>query len=159
MYTAEASVEVKADQNKVWEFVSNYQNFSQFMPNIERIELLEGDISQWHLSGPLGIPVSWQAMTSIKQAPNHLAWHSLKGTIETKGFIKLEPSPAGSKITVHMEYIPPLGLIGEAFAKIFKDPQKMLEDGVAKLAGLFNGNDVVVKDKAQTRASDASRQM
>lgn len=159
MYTAEASVEVKADQNKVWDYVSNYQNFSQFMPNIERIELLEGDTSEWHLSGPLGIPVSWQAITSIKQAPSHLAWHSVKGTIETKGFIKLEPANMGTKITVHMEYMPPLGAIGEAFAKIFKDPQKMLEDGVAKLASLFNGSDVVVKDKDQTRATEASRQV
>ena len=127
------------------------------MPHIERIELLEGDTSEWHLSGPLGIPVSWQAITSIKTSPSHLAWHSVKGSIDTKGFIKIEPDALDSKITVHMEYMPPLGAIGEAFALLFKNPQKMLEDGVKKLAGLFNGADVFVKGKDETRALETNR--
>ena len=115
MYTAEASVNVNAAPQTAWEYVSNYQNFDQFMPNIKKIELLSGDTSEWHLSGPLGIPVSWQAITTTKESPKHLAWHSTKGTIDTKGFIKIEPNGSGSKITVHMEYQPPLGAIGEAF--------------------------------------------
>jgi carbon monoxide dehydrogenase subunit G len=151
VYTAEASVVVNAAPQIAWEYVSNYQNFDQFMPNIKKIELLSGDTSEWHLSGPLGIPVSWQAITTTKEAPKHLAWHSTKGTIDTKGFIKIEPSGSGSKITVHMEYQPPLGAVGEAFASLFKDPQVMLEDGVEKLGELLQGGSVVVKDKEQTR--------
>ena len=82
MYTAEASVNVSASPQTAWEYVSNYQNFDQFMPSIQKIELLSGDTSEWHLSGPLGIPVSWQAITTIKEAPQHLAWHSTKGMID-----------------------------------------------------------------------------
>lgn len=159
MYTAEASVNVNAAPQAAWEYVSNYQNFDQFMPNIKSIQLLSGDTSEWHLSGPLGIPVSWQAVTSIKEAPKHLAWHSVKGTIDTKGFIKIEPIGSGSKITVHMEYQPPLGAIGEAFATLFKDPQIMLEQGVEKLGELLQGGTVAVKDKGQTRDADLNRQM
>ena len=159
MYTAEASVNVNAAPQTAWEYVSNYQNFDQFMPNIKKIELLSGDTSEWHLSGPLGIPVSWQAITTTKEAPKHLAWHSTKGTIDTKGFIKIEPNGSGSKITVHMEYQPPLGAIGEAFASIFKDPQVMLEDGVEKLGELLQGGSVNVKDKEETRDADLNGQM
>lgn len=159
MYTAEASVNVSASPQTAWEYVSNYQNFDQFMPSIQKIELLSGDTSEWHLSGPLGIPVSWQAITTIKEAPQHLAWHSTKGMIDTKGFIKIEPIGAGSKITVHMEYQPPLGAIGEAFATLFKDPQVMLEQGVEKLGELLQGGQVDVKDKEQTRDADLNKQM
>ena len=159
MYTAEASVVVKAAPQIAWEYVSNYQNFDQFMPSINKVELLSGDTSEWHMSGPLGIPVSWQAITTTKEAPKHLAWHSTKGMIVTKGFIKIEPTGTGSKITVHMEYEPPLGAIGEAVATIFKDPQKLLEDGVEKLGELLQGGSVVVKDKEQTRDADLNSQM
>jgi ribosome-associated toxin RatA of RatAB toxin-antitoxin module len=159
MYTAEASVNVAADPQTAWDYVSNYQNFDQFMPHITKVQILEGDTSEWHLSGPLGIPVSWQAITSVKQPPSHLSWHSVKGTIDTKGFIKIEPSSTGSRITVHMEYEPPLGAIGEAFASLFKDPQKMLEDGVEKLGQILHGGDVHVKDKDETRQSEANRGM
>ena len=159
MYTAEASVTVKAAPQTAWEYVSNYQNFDQFMPNIKSIQLLTGDTSEWHLSGPLGIPVSWQAITSAKEAPKHLAWHSVKGSIDTKGFIKIEPVGSGSKITVHMEYQPPLGAIGEAFTSLFKNPQVMLEEGVEKLGELLQGGQVNVKDKEQTRDADLNSQM
>ena len=159
MYTAEASVVVKAAPQTAWDYVSNYQNFDQFMPSIKKVELLSGDTSEWHMSGPLGIPVSWQAITTTKEAPKHLAWHSTKGMIETKGFIKIEPNGSGSKITVHMEYEPPLGAIGEAVATIFKDPQKLLEDGVEKLGELLQGGRVVVKDKEETRDADLNNQM
>lgn len=159
MYTAEASVNVNAAPQAAWDYVSNYQNFDQFMPNIKKVELLSGDTSEWHVSGPLGIPVSWQAITTTKEAPKHLAWHSTKGMIDTKGFIKIEPTASGSKITVHMEYQPPLGAIGETFASLFKDPQIMLEEGVEKLGELLQGGSVAVKDKEETRDADLNGQM
>jgi uncharacterized membrane protein len=171
MYTAEASVFVDADPQTAWDYVSNYQNFDQFMPNIKEVKLLQGDTSEWHLSGPLGIPVSWQAITSVQKPPSHLAWHSVKGTIDTKGFIKIEPANAGTgtvgtgtlgtmsaqgaRITVHMEYEPPLGAIGEAFASLFKDPQKMLEQGLEKLADLLSSGSPKALNKEETRQVDA----
>jgi uncharacterized membrane protein len=153
MYTAQASLIVSANQQTTWDFVSNYQNFDQFMPNIKSIVMLEGNLSEWHLSGPLGIPVSWQA-TTITDAPKRLAWQSVEGVIDTNGYIELETVEAThTKITVFIEYQPPLGAIGEAFALLFKDPQNMLEEGLAKLGGLLSANPVVILDKAETRAA------
>jgi uncharacterized membrane protein len=170
MYTAEASVFVDADPQTAWDYVSNYQNFDQFMPNVKEVKMIQGDTSEWHLSGPLGIPVSWQAITSVQKAPSHLAWHSVKGSIDTKGFIKIEPANSstgsvgntlgamnaqGSRITVHMEYTPPLGAVGEAFASLFKDPQKMLEAGLEKLADLLSSGSPKALNKEETRQVDA----
>lgn len=142
MYVAEASIKVKASQQKAWDYVSNYQNFDQFMGHVKEIKQLSGDTSEWHLSGPLGIPVSWQAITSVKEPPRHLAWHSVKGSIDTKGFIKIEGDGPGASITVHVEYTPPGGAAGEAFASLFKDPQKMLEGDLEKLGEILSGQPV-----------------
>lgn len=156
MYTAEASVRVDADQQTVWNYVSNYQNFDKFMSNVKEIKMISETASEWHLSGPLGIPVSWKAVTSAKEPPKHLAWHSLEGSLETKGFIKVEPDGGGSRVTVHVEYNPPGGAIGEAFASLFKDPQKMLEHDLEKLGELMHGAPVEAAGKRETRATDAA---
>jgi carbon monoxide dehydrogenase subunit G len=139
MYTAEASVNVSANPETAWAYVSNYQNFDKIMSNVKEVKKLDSDLSEWHMSGPLGIPVSWKAITTVNQAPSNLAWHSTEGSLETKGFIKIEPQGSGSRVTVHVEYVPPLGAVGEAVASLFKDPQKMLEHDLSQLDTLISG--------------------
>ena len=141
MYTAEASVNVSANPQTTWSFVSNYQNFDRFMSNVKEIKMLEGNLSEWHLAGPLGIDVSWKATTTEHTPPNRLAWHSTEGSLENTGFIAIAPNGTGSIVTVHVEYTPPLGAIGEAVATIFKDPQAMLEHDLAQLENLISGGD------------------
>ncbi len=138
MYTAEASVIVQADSNVTWAYVSNYQNFDKFMSNVVEIKMLDANQSQWHMSGPLGIPVSWKAVTTELNVPSRLAWKSLEGSLETDGFISVKPEGMGSKVTVHVNYNPPLGAIGEFFATLFKDPQAMLEHDLAQLDALIS---------------------
>jgi ribosome-associated toxin RatA of RatAB toxin-antitoxin module len=138
MYTAQASVIVQANPSNTWAYVSNYQNFDKFMSNVTEIKMLDAQQSEWHMSGPLGIPVSWKAITTEMNAPNRLAWKSTEGALENDGFISVQPEGMGSKVTVHVNYNPPLGAIGEFFATLFKDPQAMLEHDLAQLDALIS---------------------
>ena len=137
MSIAQATVRVNADQKTAWAYVSNYQNFDKIMSNIEKVEMTGPDTSDWKMHGPLGIPVSWKAITTSMEAPSYLAWKSTEGTIETHGHIRVLPETNGSSVTVFVEYTPPLGGLGEAVAKLFNDPQKQLEDDLSKLGGLI----------------------
>jgi uncharacterized membrane protein len=147
MYSAEASVNVSSDVQSTWNYISNYQNFDKFMSNVREIKMVDDKTSEWHLSGPLGIPVSWKAVTTTFDAPSKLAWQSLEGSLETNGYITVESSGVGSKVTVNVRYNPPGGAIGEAFTKIFKDPQKMLENDLEKLGELIAGYPVDAKNE------------
>jgi uncharacterized membrane protein len=149
MYSAEASVNVSSDTQTTWNYISNYQNFDKFMSNVREIKMMDDKTSEWHLSGPLGIPVSWKAVTTTFDAPSKLAWQSLEGSLETNGYITVEPSGSGSKVTVNVRYNPPGGAIGEAFTKIFKDPQKMLENDLEKLGELIAGHPVEARNEKQ----------
>ena len=151
-------IRVDADQQTVWNYVSNYENFDQWMSDIKEVRKLSGDESEWHLSGPLGIPVSWKATTSVTEAPRHLAWHSLEGSVDTKGFIKIEPDGSGSKITVHLEYSPPGGALGEVFASIFKNPQHMLERGLEDLSENLSMIRENASGKQETRREERTGQ-
>ncbi len=153
MYTAEASVIVQAKPDTAWAYVSNYQNFPKFMSNVVEIKMLESQQSEWHMAGPLGIPVSWKATTTEMNAPNRLAWKSTEGSLENDGFISVKPEGMGSKVTVHVNYNPPLGAIGEFFASLFKDPQAMLEHDLTQLDALISSGGHL----AAVPSSDASK--
>ena len=146
MYTAEASVIVQANPSTTWAYVSNYQNFDKFMSNVNEVKMiesqqLESQQSEWHMSGPLGIPVSWKAITTESTAPSRLAWKSIEGSLENDGFISVAPEGSGSRVTVHVNYNPPLGAIGEFVATLFKDPQAMLEHDLTQLDALISKGD------------------
>jgi carbon monoxide dehydrogenase subunit G len=138
MYKAQASVNVSASPQTAWNYVSNYQNFDKIMSNVKEVKILDQDLSEWHMAGPLGIPVSWKAVTTENTPPRRLAWKSTEGSLENQGYITVEPEANGSRITVNVEYTPPLGAVGEAVANLFKDPQAMLEHDLSQLDGLIS---------------------
>ncbi|ADH63204.1 cyclase/dehydrase [Allomeiothermus silvanus DSM 9946] len=133
MYKAEASIRVPADQQQVWEYISKYENFDQFMSHVEEVEMEDSRISAWRLRGPLGIPVTWKAVTTVMNPARELAWQSVEGSIKTQGHIRVEPEGDQTRIEVCVEYVPPGGAVGEAFASLFKNPQKMLEHDLENL--------------------------
>lgn len=155
MSVAQATVRINADQKTAWAYVSNYQNFDKIMSNIEKVEMTGPDTSDWKMHGPLGIPVSWKAITTSMEAPSYLAWKSTEGTIETHGYIRVLPETNGSSVTVFVEYTPPLGGVGEAFAKLFNDPQKQLEDDLSRLGGLIQDAPVVAYGVSGSSAAGA----
>jgi uncharacterized membrane protein len=138
MYTAEASVIVQADPSATWKYVSNYQNFDKFMSSVKEIKMLDAQQSEWHMAGPLGIPVSWKAVTTENTPPHRISWKSTEGALENDGFISVVAEGSGSRITVHVNYNPPLGAVGEFVAKLFKNPQAMLEHDLTQLDALIS---------------------
>jgi uncharacterized membrane protein len=138
MYTAEASISVQANLSTTWAYVSNYQNFDKFMSSVKEIKMLDAQRSEWHMAGPLGIPVSWKAITTENTPQQRLAWKSTEGALENDGFISVVAAGTGSRITVHVNYNPPLGAIGEFVATLFKNPQAMLEHDLMQLDALIS---------------------
>lgn len=65
-----------------------------------------------------------------------LAWQSVGGEIGAYGLIQLEPDGEGTQVRVELEYAPPGGAVGEAFATLFKNPQRTLEEDLRTLARL-----------------------
>jgi Polyketide cyclase / dehydrase and lipid transport len=153
MYTAEASVIVQANPSTTWAYVSNYQNFDKFMSNVNEVKMLDSQQSEWHMSGPLGIPVSWKATTTENTAPSRLGWKSTEGSLENDGFISVAPEGTGSRVTVHVNYNPPLGAIGEFVATLFKDPQAMLEHDLTQLDALISKGDGGSSSQTKTDSS------
>ncbi len=136
------SVVVNAPVSQVFNFWRNFENFPRFMENIESIQSTGEDLSHWKSKGPLGTTVEWDAKTTSVQENKKIAWQSTEGTIETHGAVTFEEVGADqTKVTVGLEYKPPAGVLGEAVAKLFSDPEDQLEEDLNRFKKVAEGSD------------------
>lgn len=136
------SVTVKAPVSEVFTFWRNFENFPRFMENIESIKVIGPDESHWESKGPLGKTIAWDAKTTSVQENKKISWQSTSGTIETHGSVTFEEAGDNqTKVTVGLEYTPPGGIIGEAVAKMFSNPDTQLETDLNRFKNVAEGAD------------------
>lgn len=136
------TVVVNAPVAQVFSFWKNFENFPRFMENIESIHVTGADMTHWKSKGPLGTHVEWDAKTTSVQENKKISWQSTEGSIETHGSVLFEDASNGAtKVTVGMEYTPPAGIIGEAVAKIFSDPENQLEEDLGRFKKVAESGD------------------
>jgi uncharacterized membrane protein len=92
-----------------------------------------GTRSHWVAKAPLGREIEWDAEIIAEQENEHLAWKSLPGSaVESIGSVQFSDAPGGrgTIVNVAMQYRPPAGSMGAAFAKLLgEEPgQQIRED-------------------------------
>jgi len=117
MAVHEKSVVVDAPIHEVFTMWRNFENFPQFMSHVEEVKILDGGISHWK-GKVAGVDQEWDAKTTKMEEDKVIAWDSISG-FENSGEIRFEPVDAGTKVTVHFEYVPPAGLLGEAAEAVY----------------------------------------
>jgi len=141
------SLTVNAPISQVFTFWKNFENFPRFMKSIESISVIGPDLTRWKVKGPLGMEVEWDAKTTYIEENKKIAWISTGGQIETHGAVTFkENGPNQTEVTVGLEYNPTGGVLGEAVAKLFSDPEVQLEEDLNRFkevaeAGEFRAGD------------------
>lgn len=142
MGTVTKSVVVKAPISQVFTFWKNFENFPRFMENIESIQVIGQDMTHWKAKGPLGTAIEWNAKTTFIEENKKIAWQTIDGQIETHGAVTFEAAgPDQTEVTVGLEYQPPGGVLGEAVAKLFSDPEDQLEDDLNRFKQVTESGD------------------
>lgn len=134
------AIHIQAPVEKVFAYFSNNEKLACFMAHLKEVRDLGNGRSHWVAEGPGGIPISWDAQIT-QQIPNRLlAWRSLPGSsIETEGIIRFDPNAnGGTRLSVHMWYKPPAGLLGHYVASLFRaDPKSDMDDDLVRLKSLI----------------------
>ncbi len=129
------SIDVHAPVEQVFETLSHYENFPQFMSNVREVRVREDGSSHWKVAGPAGQPVEWDAVTT-QLVPNELmAWKTMPGSaVEHAGLIRFERVDDGTRLDVKMSYNPPGGTLGHTIARLFgADPKSELDEDLLRL--------------------------
>ena len=130
------SIEVQAPPQDVFQYWSNFQNFSEVMRNVEEVRMTGPDTSHWRVKGPLGKTVEFDARTTEASLERGIAWESVEGEVDTSGQVLFEEvAPGRTRIEVTMNYAdPPGGRIGEVLADTVSNPERELREDLENFA-------------------------
>lgn len=134
------TINVSAPVEYVFEFWSHLDNLQQVMPDIIEIKPIAKDVYQWAVEGPAGMLVRWGAEVTHFVQNELIAWRSIRGSIvENSGQVRFMRNADGStRIDLNLAYVPPVGVLGHAVAKLFgADPQSKMDANLLRVKSLF----------------------
>lgn len=130
------SIEVQASLEDAFSYWSNFENFPNFMQNVEEVRMTGQDTSHWTVKGPLGKSVEFDAKTTEMDPSRGIGWNTTEGEVMTSGEVRFEEvSPGRTRVDVTMNYSdPPGGVVGEAVANVLSNPERNLREDLENFA-------------------------
>jgi uncharacterized membrane protein len=130
------SIEVQAPVEEVFRYWSNFENFSNFMENVEEVRMTGQDTSHWRVKGPLGKSVEFEARTTEMNPNRGIGWNTTEGEVMTSSEARFEEvAPGRTRVEVTLNYAdPPGGAVGEAVANILSNPERNLREDLQNFA-------------------------
>jgi uncharacterized membrane protein len=144
------SVVVNRPAEDIYRFWRDVENLPRFMYHLQSVRSTSPGRSHWVTRAPGGTTVEWDAEITADHTNELIAWRSLEGSqIENAGTVRFEPRPAGrgTIVRVELEYRPPGGMAGAAFAAVFNEsPHQQLHDDLRRLKQVLETDEIVRSD-------------
>lgn len=132
----EKAININAPVERVFEVWSNYENFPYFMSNVRDVHKTSATMSHWKVSGPVGAPIEWDAITT-EYVPNKvLAWKTAANSpVAHSGRIYFSQNPSGStRVDVKLSYNPIAGGLGHIVASLLgSDPKSRMDEDLVRM--------------------------
>lgn len=134
------TIHIQAPVEEVFRYFSNYEKLPCFMTHLKEVCDLGNGSSHWVAEGLGGISISWDAKVTQSIPNKLLAWRSLPGSrVDTEGVVRFDQnSNGGTRLSVHMWYKPPAGVLGHYVASLFgADLKSEIDDDMVRLKSLI----------------------
>lgn len=132
--------------DEVYRFWRNFENLPRFMSHLKSVKSSGERFSEWTARAPLGTSVSWHAEITDERENQYIVWRSLPGSdIENVGSVQFRQAPGdrGTEITVSLQYNPPAGKLGNAFAYIFgRAPDQQIREDLRHFKQLMECGEI-----------------
>lgn len=152
-FSVEKSISLAVPASEAYRFWRNFENLPRVMRHLKSVRSIDERRSHWVASAPAGLDIEWDAEITDERQDRKIAWRSLENSgIENKGVVLFEPVQDGNstELRVFMEYAPPAGKAGKAFAKLFgKDPAKMVEEDLRRFKSLIESGEPALDHSAR----------
>ena len=132
-------IAVEAPVDIVYAAWHNFENFPNFMSNIEEVRVVSPDRSHWKAKGPLGTAAEWDAEITMDKPNEAIGWRSIEGesSVKTAGRVNFREAGSATNLDVTIEYESPGGLVGDVVTKIFANPEQQVEEDLARFKDLI----------------------
>lgn len=140
------TVTIDKSPEELYRFWRDFENLPRFMKHLRAVRVLDDKRSHWIADAPAGQSVEWDAEIINEAANELIAWRSLPGAdIGNAGSVRFEPAPAGrgTEVKVNLEYDPPAGALGMAFAKLLgEEPAHQVADDLRRFKQLMEAGEI-----------------
>ena len=113
----------KPDRAALYAFWRDFANLPQVMENLEAVEVSGPKRSRWTIRAPGGGTVTVESEVTEERAGELIAWRSVEGSdVTTEGKVSFADAPGdrGTRVTLEIAYQPPMGVVGQAVAKLLQ---------------------------------------
>lgn len=144
----ERSVTVNRPRPELYVMWRDFENLPRFMHYLDSVRVDDADSgrSHWVAKGPLGRQIEWDSEVIEERENELLVWKSLPGSlVESMGRVEFVDAPGGRGTIVHvsMQYNPPAGSLGAAFAKIFgKEPGLQIKEDLRRFKQIMETGEI-----------------
>jgi len=144
----ERAVTVNRPREELYQMWRDFENLPRFMEHLESVQVDASDSgrSHWAAKGPLDRRVEWDAEVIEERENELLVWKSLPGSmVESMGRVEFADAPGGRGTVVHvsMEYNPPAGSLGAAFAKLFgREPGYQIKEDLRHFKQIMEAGEI-----------------
>jgi uncharacterized membrane protein len=126
------AVTINRPPEELYQFWHNFENLPRFMSHVQSVQTLDDRRSHWKVNAPANMSVEWDAEIIDDQPNRRIAWQSLPDAgVRNAGSVRFEPANGGrgTRVTVELQYEPPLGKLGATVAKLLgEEPEKQVYD-------------------------------
>jgi uncharacterized membrane protein len=144
------SITIDRSREELYQFWRDFQNLSQFMENVESVEIRDQQHSHWTIKGPSGSRIEWDAEITDDQPNRRIAWRTLPDAdVQHRGSVEFSAAPEhrGTVVKVVMEYQPPGGVAGASLARIFgREPGQQLQSDLRRFKQVMETGEVLRSD-------------
>jgi uncharacterized membrane protein len=125
-----------SDAFAIW---SRFAEFPRFMGHVRSVEPNPDGTYRWHVAGPAGAPILFDAEVTELIPNETIAWRSVEGElIRHSGIVQFAEADGATRISVRMSYNPPAGVIGHAVNALFgTEPKTALDEDLLRFKSLL----------------------
>ncbi|MEV7969547.1 SRPBCC family protein [Sphaerisporangium sp. NPDC088356] len=142
-----AAITVYRPRQEVYDFWHDFENLPRFMAHLESVETIGGGYSHWRASAPAGRCIEWDAEIVEDRPGELIAWRSTESAaVRNRGSVSFTDAPGGrgTEVRVEIEYDPPGGKVGLAFARLLGEhPEQQVRDDLRRFKQVMETGEVV----------------
>jgi len=153
-----ASTTIYRPAQEIYSYWREFEHLPKFMTHLEEVRELDGTRSKWTATGPLGLPVSWEAEI-INDIPSELiSWRSVgDADVVSAGSVRFKPAAGdhGTEVRVKLQYDPPAGRAGATVAWLLgEDPQTHIEQDLRRFKQLLETGEISTGERYRAPSTD-----
>jgi uncharacterized membrane protein len=140
------SVAINRPADDLYRFWRSLENLPQVLSHLQSVKQIDDKRSHWIARAPAGTTLEWDAVITDDRPGQRLAWRSIeRADVANRGSVELRPLAAGrgTAVKVSLEFDPPGGALGAAFAKLFSPvPETQLSIDLRRFKQLMEAGEI-----------------